>query len=121
MRSIQELRGEIKGLADDWLASWGSFVVVILACLASFALGRLSVLGEGGFTPTVTQMPLEAAKPPMRGGLLVGSKEGRTYHYPWCAGAARIAPENQRWFASAGAAQAQGYSAAKNCTGLEAE
>ena len=38
------------------------------------------------------------------------------YHYSWCPGAAKIKPANQQWFATAGEAEAKGYSLAGNCT-----
>ncbi len=51
--------------------------------------------------------------------LLVGSKNGSKYHYPWCSGAKRIKEENKIWFASAEEAKRAGYTPAVNCPGLE--
>lgn len=120
MKSIPEVWGEIKGQTDTWLSDWGAFVVVILACMAAFGLGRLSGLQEVKSGVSITQAPLAGQMQPIAtGGMLVGSISGDTYHYPWCAGAAKITKPNLRWFASAAAASAEGYRPAKNCTGLE--
>ncbi|GIW69022.1 hypothetical protein D6792_03435 [Candidatus Parcubacteria bacterium] len=58
----------------------------------------------------------DAPLPP--GGWVVGSLNGRVYHLPWCPGAARLAPEKTKWFASEAQARAAGYRPAKNCPGL---
>lgn len=120
VRSIQEHWGEIKGQTDTWLADWGVFAVIILACLASFGLGRLSMLEGAKPDVRLSQAPLSAKTQPISpGGMLVGSVSGDTYHYPWCAGATKIATQNQRWFATVAAALSAGYRPAKNCAGLE--
>ncbi|MFH1608762.1 MAG: hypothetical protein ABH951_01935, partial [Patescibacteria group bacterium] len=51
-------------------------------------------------------------------GLLVGSKNGTKYHYPWCSGALRIKEENKVWFNSMEEARQAGYTPAANCKGL---
>lgn len=43
-------------------------------------------------------------------GLFVGSKNSNKYHWPWCAAAKNIKPENQIWFQSETEARAAGYS-----------
>lgn len=43
-------------------------------------------------------------------GLFVGSKNSNKYHWPWCAPAKNIKPENQIWFQSEAEARAVGYS-----------
>jgi len=43
-------------------------------------------------------------------GLFVASKNSRLYHWPWCAAAKKIKPENQIWFKSETEAKAAGYS-----------
>ena len=52
-------------------------------------------------------------------GLLVASKSGTKYHFPWCAGASQIAEKNKIWFNSYEEAQKAGYSRATNCKGLK--
>jgi len=43
-------------------------------------------------------------------GIFVGSKNSNKYHWPWCAPAKNIKPENQVWFQTESQAQAAGYS-----------
>jgi hypothetical protein len=52
-------------------------------------------------------------------GLLVASKNGSKYHFPWCSGALRIKNENKIWFSSFEEAKASGYEKALNCVGLK--
>jgi hypothetical protein len=52
-------------------------------------------------------------------GLLVASKNGQKYHFPWCAGASQIADKNKIWFSSYEEAQKAGYTAATNCKNLK--
>ncbi len=42
-------------------------------------------------------------------GIIVGSKNSNKYHWPWCAAAKNIKPENQIWFKSEVEAKAAGY------------
>ena len=42
-------------------------------------------------------------------GIIVASKKGEKYHWPWCAWAEKIKPENQVWFNSEAEAQKAGY------------
>jgi len=53
-----------------------------------------------------------------RGGLLVASKRGTKYHFPWCSGALSMKEVNKVWFSSKEEAERAGYSPATNCTGL---
>lgn len=43
-------------------------------------------------------------------GLFVASKNSKLYHWPWCAPAKKIKPENQIWFKNEAEARAAGYS-----------
>ena len=52
-------------------------------------------------------------------GMLVASKSGAKYHFPWCAGASQIAEKNKIWFDSYVEAQTAGYTPASNCKGLK--
>ena len=119
MQRIQDIWLKIKGWLDGFVGEWGLVAIVFLVALASFGLGRLSVL-EAARPPITTGQAPVAANPRAvaPGGLLVASRNGRTYHYPWCAGAAKILPANQVWFQSEEAAKRAGYVAAKNCKGL---
>ena len=51
-------------------------------------------------------------------GAYVGSRTSDKYHLPWCAGAKRIKPENQIWFATKAEAERAGYTPAGNCPGI---
>lgn len=48
---------------------------------------------------------------PNQKGIIVVSKNGKKYHWPWCSFAKKIKPENQVWFNSESEAKAAGYSA----------
>jgi hypothetical protein len=52
-------------------------------------------------------------------GMLVASKSGKKYHFPWCAGASQIADKNKIWFDSYEEAQKAGYTPAVNCKDLK--
>lgn len=117
--NIQGFRAKIKGYADDAIGEWGLFALVLLVGLGSFGLGRLSALYEAKPLIGISQASAAAISPILApGGQFVASRTGEVYYYPWCAGALKIKPENQRWFATETAAQKAGYRAAKNCKGL---
>lgn len=119
MQRIHQFGQEIKGWTVAAVGEWGIFALILLASLGSFGLGRLSAL-EGAKPPvSITQAAAATAPGPIiMGGQFVASRTGAVYYYPWCSGAAKIAPGNQRWFESEKAAQAAGYRPAKNCKGL---
>jgi hypothetical protein len=52
-------------------------------------------------------------------GIVVASKNGTKYHYPWCAGAKQISEKNKITFDSIEKAKAAGYTPASNCKGLK--
>jgi hypothetical protein len=52
-------------------------------------------------------------------GIVVASKSGKKYHFPWCAGAKQIAEKNKITFNSTEEARRAGYTPAVNCKGLE--
>ena len=52
-------------------------------------------------------------------GLVVASKSGTKYYYPWCTGVSRIKEENKVWFDSIEKARAAGLTPASGCTGLK--
>ena len=111
---------KIKAFADGLLAEWGIFAVVILATLSAFGLGRLSALEASKPLVSLTEAPKTASTAPiLLGGQVIASRSGSTYYFPWCSGAAKITPQNQRVFASAEDAKKAGLRPAKNCTGLQ--
>lgn len=120
MRNIQDIGLKIKGLAADMVHEWGLVIIVFLVAIISFGLGRLSALEDARPPISVTQAPLAANQQAMApGGLLVAARSGSVYYYPWCTGASKILPQNQRWFQSEEAARKAGYAPAKNCKGLD--
>lgn len=94
-------------------------LVILLVGISSFGLGRLSA--------TETKRPAirlyqqkTFASPPMRvGGMVVASRLGSKYRFPWCPGVDALRSVNRIWFPSIKAARAAGYSPARNCKGLE--
>lgn len=119
MTTIPEWREKIKTWIDEVVAEWGMVAIVFLVALAAFGLGRLSAL-ESVLPPVALAEAPVAEKPTAlyMGSLLVATRSGSTYYYPWCSGAQKIAPSNQVWFASETAAQKAGYTPAKACKGL---
>lgn len=136
MSILRELRRKIKaaprGLWNDVFIA----VVILLVSLASFGLGRLSVLygdqsnveiifPQGQEGAAYRALHIEDAEQaareapfPTGGGQYVASKSGSKYHFPWCAGAQAIKEENKIWFDSKEDAERQGYTPAANCKGL---
>jgi hypothetical protein len=117
MRSIQEYVLKIKGSARHALGEWGVVALILLVALVCFGLGRLSALLEMRGFITLTQTASAATGEPRGGGYIAG-RRGSVYYYPWCGGAARIAPQERLEFATANDAEMAGYRAAKNCKGL---
>ena len=78
-----------------------------------FGIGRLSSAEPRISTYNVEEINTKEA------GLVVASKSGSKYHYPWCGGAARIKEENKIIFSDIEDAKAAGYSKALNCKGLK--
>jgi hypothetical protein len=120
METIHEYINKIKYLVEGLIGEWGLFAVIFLLGLASFGLGRLSALEDARPVISITSAS-ESLSPPTinRGGEFVASKTGGVYYYPWCAGADKIPPEKQKWFQNEDDAQGAGYTAAKNCKGLQ--
>lgn len=120
--NIPEIRLKIKNLLRDLIGEWGLIGVVFLLGLASFGLGRLSALEDTKPVVSIQQVSEEVRLRAMHtGGLIVASRKGTSYHYPWCAGAQSMAEGNKIWFANETEAKASGYVPAKNCKGLGGE
>jgi hypothetical protein len=121
MGTIQETWRRIK----DW---WGrgemallSPFIVILVGVASFALGRISATEEQKSPIVHGERAQREGSPLMLGGMVVASRSGKSYHFPWCSGAETMKDANRRWFPSEEAAQKAGYKPAGNCPGLSEE
>lgn len=109
-------------------------VLIFFVSLASFGLGRLSVLWPKKEPIIITndqqpatsdQLPEITKSPPDNAAIIgtikgryVASKSGTAYHYPWCPGALKIKEENKIWFSSKEEAIRIGYKPAGNCPGL---
>ncbi|MBI4093695.1 hypothetical protein HY417_01920 [Candidatus Kaiserbacteria bacterium] len=120
MRSIQEVWVKIKNWMEEAVAEWGMIAIVVFLGLATFGLGRLSALEEARPAVSIQVAATDAdARAMTIGGLVVASRSGNAYHFPWCPGAATMKETNKIWFESEEAARAAGYSPAKNCKGLQ--
>lgn len=130
--SINNIKEKIKPYKSDIFI----VLVIILVALISFGLGRLSKIRENKVPVTIenlgasminsqgnsvqndqdiksNQIQINSSQ-----GILVGSKNGTKYHFPWCSGAQRIKEENKIWFSSKEEAEKAGYTPAANCKGL---
>ncbi|PIT96722.1 hypothetical protein COT82_01585 [Candidatus Campbellbacteria bacterium CG10_big_fil_rev_8_21_14_0_10_35_52] len=112
---------------------------IILIGFAGFGLGRISIIEKNKeavkiefpeyLSATVlnsqnsdksnTSLSSVASAPPTGEGLLVASKNGSKYHFPWCSGGKSISEKNKIWFDSAEDARKAGYTPAANCKGLK--
>lgn len=130
--SIRHMYEKLKPWRDnDTLFLCG---VMILVAVASFLLGRQSVVGREYIPPPDASVRLIATStsPVLGGGIhtsststppgtvmegpYVASKSGTKYHKVSCPGAAQIKEENKIFFDSPTAAEASGYTKAANCT-----
>ncbi len=117
--NIAESVGYIKAWLDRGVGEWGLFAVFILIGLASFGLGRFSAFEEVRPPVSLAQAPQTPSPAALYiGGLVVASRSGSVYYYPWCSGGQKISAQDQRWFADEAAAEAAGYTPAKSCKGL---
>ena len=120
--TIPDVWARCKAALEPVLADWGLILVLILVAFGSFGLGRLSMVESAKPAVSVGSMPIEGEPRGMAiGGLVVASRNGSVYHFPWCGGASQINPANKAWFASEKAAQDAGYSPSKSCKGLGGE
>ena len=98
-------------------------LIIILVGLAGFGLGKLSALEKGRdlvqIKPNNQSVLVSSTTSETSQGLLVASKTGKKYHFPWCAGASQITDKNKIWFNSYEDAQKAGYTPASNCPGLK--
>lgn len=102
-------------------------ISIILIALISFGLGRLTApniikepvtIEESNFSSqsatisnqlTGTTTEITSQTPSSEKGIIVASKYGKKYHWPWCTWAKKIKPENQVWFKSEEEAKKAGY------------
>lgn len=118
--NIQEHWLKIKAVGESALGEWGLIAIILMLGAASFGLGRFSALEESMPPVSVKEAPKEAKPHGMYpGGLIVASRAGSVYYFPWCAGASKIAVVNQVWFQSEADARKSGYNPSKSCKGLQ--
>lgn len=118
--TIQGFWVSCKSWLEGALSEWGVILVIFLVAFSSFGLGRLSAGEEARPAVRVGKAPQEAELQGIAvGGLVVASRTGSVYHYPWCSGAGQIKRENQIWFESEEVARNAGLTASKSCKGLE--
>lgn len=121
MPSIKEKLEKSKYLAKPLQNVW-FFVVVssflsILLLFASFKL--VSVFdSQRAVGVRVVEASFETNLSGKEGAY-VGSKNGKSYYYPWCGTVNRIKDVNLVWFPSRVAAETLGYKPATNCNGLK--
>jgi len=131
--NIAELYRKSKHKIDELSRSeLYTIALIILIGFAGFGLGRLSIIEDNReavrieFPEHLSASVLNVGntatddKPPaIAQGLLVASKNGSKYHFPWCSGGKRISEKNKIWFDSVEEARKAGYTPAANCKGLE--
>jgi len=115
-------------------------IVIVLIAIIAFVLGRISGLqdkrppvrittgnmlsvdsqnGEINTFANIQQTAAVGNSNNSADGVVVASKNGTKYHYPWCAGAKQISVKNLITFNSIEEAKAKGYTPASNCKGLK--
>lgn len=117
--TIQAFWLSCKLVLEGIIAEWGVILIIFLVAFSSFGLGRLAASESERPLVSVGISPQEGEPRGMTiGGLIVASRTGKVYHYPWCKSALKIKPENQVWFENESAAREAGYAPAKACDGL---
>lgn len=122
---------QIKNWVKDNQADIILVIGIIIIALISFGFGRLTapkivkepvVIEEptaaigNQFVATTTEegsadiiAPQGTTGETSEKGIIVASKNGKKYHWPWCSWAKNIKPENQVWFKSEEEAKKAGY------------
>lgn len=118
--TIQEIWGRCKVFLDKRVGEWGIPILILFVGLSCFGLGRLSASESARPAVSITHADTASEMPKIGpGGLIVASRTGSAYHFPWCAGAETIKEGNKVWFEDEEAARRAGYAPAKNCKGLK--
>ncbi len=137
---------KVKEAFDEHRSDFFIAAIIFLTALASFGLGRLSViwphpdpltikdlLSRQDISPATQAAGASAPYPKNNSkdtenstvkstageGRYVASKSGTRYHFSWCPSALKIKEENKIIFATAAEARAKGYTPAANCPGLD--
>lgn len=131
--NIAELYKKSKNKLNDFTR--GDFyiiTIIIFIGFVGFGLGRLSSIEENResvkieFPEYLSASVLNGQKTDQKDlsvtiteGLIIASKGGSKYHYPWCSGGKSISEKNKIWFDSTEDARKAGYTPAQNCKGLK--
>lgn len=130
----QEKPFNFKEKIEKFLGSiYWNIAVIIFIAIIFFSLGRLwkvegerqpvKVLGGSNAVSNNIAGDLAQTASTVNAGnsdsIVVASKNGTKYHYPWCAGAKQISAKNLITFNSIEDARAAGYTPASNCKGLK--
>ena len=135
---IADVKDQIYSKENGLKIKGDLFIVLLLILIgtASFGLGKLSALEKKKtpisiiktkelLTATVAESlndikTLPTTKTQTQGkGIVLASKSGTKYYYPWCTGVSRIKEENKVWFLSIEDARSAGLTPASGCTGLK--
>ena len=105
------------------------FIFIGLISLSGFFAYHVALGDSGQFAPhikivnqsaSVVNAALNASTTsPIAVGKYVGSRSGRSYYLPSCAGVKRIKEENKVWFTSAEEATTKGYHPAATCKEMQ--
>lgn len=102
-------------------------LVFIFIAIIFFIFGRLSVLEERhepirilyGIDQSANVIQsTESNTASQNTEVVIGSKTGKKYYFPWCGTVKMIKPENQIKFSSIDEAKRAGFVAGGNCKGL---
>lgn len=111
-------------------------ILITLVGTASFGLGKISAYEKNktpisilktkesmlstvlGGASSAEKAIADDIKTTQNNGVVVASKSGTKYYYPWCTGVSKIKEENKIWFNSIEEAKQAGLTPASNCTGL---
>jgi len=125
---FSKLKEKISALPDRFWDDFFLVVAIFLIALASFGIGRLSVI-YGQNEPLRVVYPEEnaleqgaaavsAIGQTSANGQYVASINGTKYYLPNCSGVRRIKEENKIWFSSQEEAKISGFTPAANCPGI---
>lgn len=87
--------------------------------LSSVAVGEVADNAETGGASADSRAAQSASSADSTKGLVLASKSGTKYYYPWCSGVDRIKEENKIWFSTVEEAKTRGLTPAVGCTGLK--
>ena len=118
-QSILERALQIKDKTEDWAQESFFVFIVLFVGISAFGLGVLSNDEETRPAVRLLEREMNVATPIPIGGMVVASRKGSKYHFPWCSGARTMSEGNKMWFNSIEEAKSAGFMPAGNCKGLK--